>query len=139
MDSHRPAYQYFLCASLVASLSACAPIGVRTSDADLELRSAIESAHHARIEGQADVRVAGRMVLRLQPGLTYIPPAQGERLLRSIGEHPRQGMLGVVIATLPASTEMVALYARERLASGIPEIELVGWKEAPEFARFRQR
>jgi uncharacterized membrane-anchored protein len=135
----RPPYQYFLCASLVASLSACAPIGARTSDADLELRSAIETAHHARIDGQAEVRIAGRMVLRLQPGQTYIPPAQGERLLRLIGAQPRQGMLGVVIATLPDSTEMVVVYARHRLASDIPEIELVGWQEAPQFARLRQR
>ena len=79
MDSLRPRYRYFLCASLVASLSACAPFALRAPDPDPEQRRAIESAHHARIDGQAGVRIAGRMLLRLQPGLTYIPPAQGER------------------------------------------------------------
>jgi uncharacterized membrane-anchored protein len=75
------------------------------------------------------VRITGGVARRLR----------AERLLRSIGGQPRQGMLGVVIATLPNSTEMVVLYARDGLASGIPEIEFVGWQEAPEFARFRQR
>ncbi|MEK6243671.1 MAG: hypothetical protein AABM33_04135 [Pseudomonadota bacterium] len=130
---------WLLCVSLVASLSACAPFALHAPDTDLELRSAIETAHQARIDGPAEVRIAGRMVLRLQPGLTYIPPAQGERLLRSIGERPRQGMLGVVIANVTDSTEMVVVYATVHVISGIPELELVGWKQAPAFAGFRQR
>lgn len=129
----------FLCVSLVASLSACAPFALRAPDTDLELRSAIETAHQARIDGPAEVRIAGRMVLRLQAGLTYIPAAEGERLLRSIGERPRQGMLGVVIANVSDSTEMVVVYAKDHLIGGIPELELAGWRQAPAFGRLRQR
>jgi uncharacterized membrane-anchored protein len=129
----------FLCVSLVASLGACAPFAFRAPDTDLELRSAIEIAHQARIDGPAAVRIAGRMVLRLQAGLIYIPPAEGERLLRSIGERPRQGMLGMVIADVSDSTEFVVVYAKDHLISGIPELELAGWQQAPAFARFRRR
>ena len=128
----------FLWVSLVASLSACAPYALRAPDADLELRSAIETAHSVRIDGPAEVRIAGRMVLRLQAGLAYVPPAEGERLLRSMGTRPRGKILGVVVSG-GAETEIAVVYAKEQLIGGIPDLEVVGWNQAPELGRFRQR
>ena len=124
-----------MCASLAASLGACAPYTARVPDAAPDLRSAIEAAHQARIDGPADVRIAGRMVLRLQAGVAYVPPAEGERLLRSMGGRPRGKILGVVVS---GGSEIAVVYAKDPLVRDIPELEVAGWDQAPELGRFRR-
>jgi uncharacterized membrane-anchored protein len=117
------------CLALAALLSACA---AAPRSPQSELQSAIESAHAARTDGPAEVRLANRMVLLVLVGLSYVPPAQGERLLRSMGHRPGKGLLGVMVANASDSTDIAVLYAA-------PELEVQGWKEAPALARFRQR
>jgi uncharacterized membrane-anchored protein len=127
-----------VCASLALSLGACAPTIARAPDADLDLQRAIGTAHRVRIDGPAEVRIAGRMVLHLQAGLTYVPPAEGERLLRAMGERPRGKILGVVVSG-GAETGIAVVYAKEPLIGGIPDLEVAGWNQAPQLDRFRQR
>lgn len=126
-----------LCASLALSLGACAPYTPRAPATDVDLQRAIETAHAARIDGPANIRIAGRMVLRLQAGHAYVPPAEGERLLRSMGERPRGKILGVVVSG-GAGTEIAVVYAKDQLIPGMPDLEVAGWNQAPELARFRQ-
>ena len=97
-----------------------------------ELQDAIEAAYAARTDGPAQVRLGSRLELQLLAGLSYVPPAQAERLLRSMGQRPGRGLLGVVVANASDSTDIAALYAA-------PELEVRGWKEAPVLGRFRVR
>ena len=130
---------HLLGAWMLASLAGCAQIPWHTPESDAELRSAVAAAHEARIDGPAQVRIAGRTVLQLQIGLVYIPPAAGERLLRAIGERPLKEILGLVISSVPDSTEIAVLYARNERIPGIPDLEIAGWNAAPALAGFRQR
>jgi uncharacterized membrane-anchored protein len=118
------------CLALAALLSACA---AAQRSPESELQNAIEAAHAARTDGPAEVRLANRMVLQVLVGLSYVPPAQGERLLRSMGQRPGKGLLlGVMVANASDTTDIAALYAA-------PELEVQGWKAAPALARFRAR
>jgi uncharacterized membrane-anchored protein len=121
----------------VALLSACAPFVFRAPDTDLVLQRAIETAYSVRIDGPAEVRIAGRMVLRLQAGLAYVPSAEGERLLRAMGQRPSGKILGVVVSG-GAETEVAVVYAKDPLIRGFPDLEVVGWNQAPGLGRFRQ-
>ena len=117
------------CLALAALLSACA---AAQRSPESELRDAIEAAHAARTDGPAEVRLANRMVLQVLVGLSYVPPAQGERLLRSMGQRPGKGLLGVMVANASDTTDIAALYAA-------PDLEVQGWKAAPVLSRFRVR
>jgi uncharacterized membrane-anchored protein len=123
---------------LAFSLSACAPYLPRATDTNLDLQRSIDAAHGVRIDGPAQVRIASRMVLRLQAGLAYVPAAEGESLLRSMGESPRGKILGVVVSG-GAETEIAVVYAKDPPMRAIPDLEVVGWTQAPELGRFRQR
>ena len=120
-----------LCASLVGLLAGCTPFVFHAPDPEAALQRAIESARQARIDGPAEVRLAGRTVLLLQAGLTYIPPAEVARILRTIGAPARERLLGVVVAGNANASGIAAIYARNGGYDGIPEIEVTGWDPAP--------
>lgn len=125
------------CAGLLASLAACTHFPYTAPGTHAELRSAIEAAHKARIDGPGEVRLAERMALQLQAGLVYIPPAEGERLLRAMGQRTRDKLLGVVVTGAFDTARLAALYAREERQPGIPELEAAGWTYAPALVGFR--
>ncbi len=118
-----------LCFALAVLLSACAQ---PPRSLESELFNAIESAHAARTDGPAEVRLERRLVLRVLVGLSYVPRAESERLLRSMGRAPGKGLLGVVVSNATEIPEIALLYAT-------PELEVQGWREAPVLTRFRQR
>ena len=126
-------------AGLLVSLAACTQFPYTAPNAHAELRAAIEAAHKARIGGPAEVPLADRTVLLLQAGLEFIPPSQGERLLRAMGEVPGERLLGVVVGGEPGAAEVAAIYARDRLDPALPELEIAGWNAAPALSGFRQR
>jgi uncharacterized membrane-anchored protein len=95
------------------------------------MHTALAAAQRVRVNGPAEVLLAPRLTLRLQPGLAFVPPAEGERLLRALGKPVRAGLLGVVVADAVGGTESAALYARAAGAPGIPELEVAGWEPAP--------
>lgn len=127
------------CIALCSLCAGCAPYALRTPGPDAELQSAIESAHRARIDGPALVRIALRTELRLEAGFVYIPPAQGERLLRAMGKRPAKEILGVVISAAPDRTDLAVLVARGERIAGIPDLGVEGWSAAPALAGLRQR
>lgn len=142
MPSNRPAARKAaaaLAAGLLAALAACTHVPTTEPDTRsyLELRAAMAAAHAARIHGPREVRLAGRMMLRLQEGLVYIPPAQGERLLRAVGKIPRQRLLGVLVVGASDTTWVAVLYAREQGMPGIPELDVAGWDHVPALAGLR--
>ena len=50
--------------------------------------------------------------------------------MRELGERPGAEVLGVVL-TDEATPHMMILFAKSRDARGRPDVELVGWDEAP--------
>ena len=129
-----------LCALLAVSLTACAPMLLQAPSAsEMELRAAIEAARRVKTGGPAEVRLADRTVLLLQAGLEFIPPAQGERLLRAMGGVPGERLLGVVVGGEPGTAEVAAIYARDRRDPALPELRIAGWNAAPALSGFKQR
>ena len=116
-------------ALLTVTLAGCAQWIRQASDA--ERPAAIEAARAARVDGPAEVRLDGGAVLLLQAGLSYVPPAEGGRLLRAIGGRERERLLGVVVAAADQDSKVAALYAGTSRFDKIPEVEVVGWSHAP--------
>jgi uncharacterized membrane-anchored protein len=88
-----------------------------------------------RAEGPAKIQVAPFTRLSIARSLIYLPPDEGARLLRELGERPGAEVLGVVL-TDEATPRMMILFAKSRDARGRPEVELVGWDEAPQARSF---
>ena len=83
-----------------------------------------------RAAGPASIDVAPNTQLSIARTLVYLPPAEGARLMSRLGERPGAEVLGVVL-TDEAAPHMMIIFATARDARGRPEVELVGWDEAP--------
>ena len=83
-----------------------------------------------RASGPARIDLAPFTRLTIARTLIYLPPAEGMRLMRELGERPGAEVLGVVL-TDEATPHMMILFAKSRDARGRPNVELVGWDEAP--------
>ena len=83
-----------------------------------------------RAVGPAKVELAPFTQLSIARTLIYLPPAEGMRLMRELGERPGAEVLGVVL-TDEATPRMMVLFAKSRDARGRPDVEFVGWDDAP--------
>ncbi|MBV9191867.1 MAG: hypothetical protein JOZ85_15370 [Betaproteobacteria bacterium] len=83
-----------------------------------------------RAAGPARIDVAPQTQLSIARTLIYLPPAEGKRLMSQLGERPGAEVLGVVL-TDEATPHMMIIFAKSRDAHGRPDVELVGWDEAP--------
>jgi uncharacterized membrane-anchored protein len=83
-----------------------------------------------RAAGPAKIELAPYTQLNIARTLIYLPPAEGVKLMRELGERPGAEVLGVVL-TDEATPRMMVLFAKSRDARGRPDVELVGWDEAP--------
>jgi uncharacterized membrane-anchored protein len=99
----------------------------------------MEAANTARVDGPAKVRIAARTDFFVQPGVVFIPSRQAERLLRAMGERPTKEVLCLLIYATPGRADRTIVYSRSRPAAEMPEVELSGWKEAPELWALRQK
>ena len=84
-----------------------------------------------RASGPARIDLAPFTRLTIARTLIYLPPAEGMRLMRELGERPGAEVLGVVLTHNEATPRMLIIFAKSRDARGMPEVELVGWDEAP--------
>ena len=83
-----------------------------------------------RTEGPARIDLAPFTRLSIARTLIYLPPAEGLKLMQELGERPGAEVLGVVL-TDEATPHMMIVFAKSRDARGRPQVELVGWDEAP--------
>jgi len=83
-----------------------------------------------RAAGPAKIDVAPHTQLSIARKLIYLPPADGLRLMHQLGERPGAELLGVVLTDEPTPYMMI-IFAKSRDARGLPDVELVGWDEAP--------
>jgi len=84
-----------------------------------------------RAEGPAQILLAPHTQLKVERTLIFLPPEEGLKLMHKLGERPGAEVLGVVVTNDAATPRMLIIFAKSRDARGVPEIELVGWDEAP--------
>jgi uncharacterized membrane-anchored protein len=84
-----------------------------------------------RAEGPAEIKLAPYTHLKIARTLIFLPPAEGLKLMQTLGERPGAEVLGVVLTHNEATPRMMIIFAKSRDARGRPEVELVGWDEAP--------
>jgi uncharacterized membrane-anchored protein len=132
-------------------------------DPQAELAAAFAAAKGVARPGPAEVRLGDHAVLKLPDGVVYVPPAEGGRIMVAMGNTAGNGLLGLVFPTDEADWMVVMRYVdagyirdddardwnaaelldnlkrgteeinRERVRRGIPELELLGWIEAPRY------
>lgn len=126
---------WWLLALILPAGCGTAPFGTAVP----ELEAAIAAAQRARVSGPARVQLADRTVLLVSWNRSFIPPAEGERLLRALGESgtarpvsPKARLLGVVVHSDREGTEVAALYARG--PGSLPLLDVAGWRPAPALA-----
>ena len=133
-----------------------------TEAAKAEFAAALDAANKASVAGPSDVKLIDQAVLKLPEGLIHIPGPQAGRLLSAMGNRVGEGLLGMVISSqanwfivmrfnksgyikdddasewnvddlLKGLKEGTEESNKERRSRGIPEIEVVGWVEAPKY------
>ncbi|TFY96163.1 DUF2167 domain-containing protein [Ramlibacter humi] len=147
----------------VAGLLGAAAAHAQNAQAEAEQKAAFEAAGKVKVAGPADVPVRDQAVLKLPDGYVFIPQAESERLLRSMGNSGGSTLVGTVFPVGKAPWFAVVRYIneghiadsdakdwnaddllkslregteagnQERAKKGIPEMEIVGWAEAPAY------
>jgi len=150
-----------LAAILVLLLPTVAAAQDAQSAAQAEWNAAIQAASKAKVEGPTDVKLADQATLKLPKGYVYIPAAEGKRLLVAMGNRVGKDLLGLIFPNSDAQWFVVmqfhktgfikdddakewktdellesikqgtAASNKERRSRNMPEIEVVGWVEAP--------
>ena len=153
----------WLSVMLVVFQSAAWGQGAPTAGAQAEMQAAIDAARKAQVGGPSDVKLADQAVLKLPKGFVYVPPAEGQRLLKAMGNRTGDGLLGLIFPDSDAEWFVAMRFTKsgyikdddakewkvdellsglkegteesnkERRARGFPEIEVVGWVEAPKY------
>ncbi len=152
-------FQAVLCALAVALPASVAGQG---QDPQAEIRAALEAAQKMQVAGPSEVKLIDQAVLKLPEGHVYFPAAAAGRLLQAMGNRTGDDLLGVIfpdrfdwfivmrhaksgyvkdddakewnadelLASLKKGTEASN---QDRRARSIPEIELIGWVQAPAY------
>jgi uncharacterized membrane-anchored protein len=137
-------------------------VSARAQDSQAEIRAALEAAQKAQVLGPADVKLLDQAVLKLPQGHVYFPAAEAGRLLQAMGNRTGSDLLGVIfperfnwfivmrhvgsgyvkdddarewnadelLASLKKGTDAAN---EDRRVRNIPEIEVLGWVEAPAY------
>lgn len=61
-----------------------------------EYKAAIAAADAAAVNGPKDIKLADEGVLRLPEGTQWVPRAEADRLLQSVGQRPDPSLLGMI-------------------------------------------
>jgi uncharacterized membrane-anchored protein len=153
----------WLSVMLVVFQSAAWGQGAPTAGAQAEMQAAIDAARKAQVSGPSDVKLADQAILKLPKGFVYVPPAEGRKLLTAMGNRVGDGLLGLIFPDSDAEWFVVMRFMKsgyikdndakewktdellsglkegteesnkERRARGFPEVEIVGWIEAPKY------
>lgn len=163
-----PAARAGLAASLFILMHSLALAQGAPADREAELKAALDAVNKAKVLGPADIKLADQGVLKLPEGLTYVPTQESGRLLQAMGNRIGEGLLGMVFAPKASWFVVLRLVKsgyvkdddakdwkadellaglkegteeanKDRRARGIPEIEIVGWIEAPAYDAARHR
>ncbi|MEQ1695484.1 MAG: DUF2167 domain-containing protein [Hyphomicrobiaceae bacterium] len=131
---------------------------------EIEGEKALEAALKARTVGPAEVPLLTQAILKLPAGYAFIPKAEGNRLMRAMGNRTGSNFLGLVTQTesldwfatlvyndagyvrdddakdwkaddlLQSLKDGTAEGNKDRAARGFPPIEITGWVEPPKYS-----
>lgn len=149
-------------ATLAALFFAAAAVA-QTPAQQAEIKSAFQAARAAMQEGPVDVKFTDQATLHLPKGYVFIPQSEAIRILRALGNKPSPDTLGAIFPASDDHWFMIARFVKsgyikdddardwkaddllsnikqgteaanqERRQRGIPEMEVVGWVEAPNY------
>jgi uncharacterized membrane-anchored protein len=147
---------------LLCACALAAPSIAAAQDSQAEIRSALEAAQKVQVLGPSEVKLIDQAVLTLPQGHVYFPPAEAAGLLQAMGNRSSNDLLGVIfperfnwfivmrhfksgyvkdddarewnadelLSSLKKGTEASN---EDRRTRSIPEIEVIGWVEAPAY------
>lgn len=136
-----------------------------------EAQAATAAAIVAIRNGPVEIKFTDQAVLAVPEGYGFVPAAESARVLKSMGNSPGEGLLGLLLPDVEtggswfvvanfepsgyikdddaknwdADELLTSLKAgtdagnKERVARGIPEMEVVGWVEKPRYDAATQR
>lgn len=155
------AYQWIKCALLATALS-CGLVHGK-ADAQAEMAAAGEAAKAVAKIGPTDIPLKNQATLKLPAGYVFIPQPQADQLLKAMGNGTDSTRLGVIFPDGDSQWMIVPRYIdsgyvkdddardwkakemleqiksgteetnKERVARGIPEMEIVGWVQQPQY------
>lgn len=132
--------------SMCAALASFAAPAQPTDAARAEFEAAAQAANKATIAGPADIKLIDQAVLKLPQGMSYIPAAEGGRLLVAMGNRIGDGLLGLVLSTASGADWFVVMrfaksgYIKDDDAKDWKTEELLaGLKEGTEEANKERR
>ncbi len=147
----------------IAALLFAAAAAAQTQSQQSELKSAFTAAKATMEEGPADVKFADQAVLHLPKGYVFIPQNEAIRILKALGNKPAPDTIGAIFPAGDEPWFMVVRYVKsgyikdddardwkadellanitaateeankERHQRGIPEMQVLGWVEAPAY------
>lgn len=133
------------------------------ADPRAELKAAFDAANKTKQAGPTDVRLNGEIAFHVPASTVFVPAAEAMQILRAMGNTPSPDTLGMVFPAGPDEWFAVARFEKsgyikdddakswnsdellknlkegtehaneERRKRGIPEIEVVGWVEKPQY------
>jgi uncharacterized membrane-anchored protein len=121
-----------LCAALASFATPAQP----TDAARAEFEAAAQAANKATIAGPADIKLIDQAVLKLPQGLSYIPAAEGGRLLVAMGNRIGDGLLGLVLSTASGADWFVVM--RFAKSGYIKDDDARDWKTAELLAGLKE-
>lgn len=139
------------------------------SAAEAEWNAALAAARKVHVMGPSEVTLRDQATFKLPEGFVFIPAAEAKRLLVAMGNRVGSNLLGVVFPASEAQWFVVMQFYKtgyikdddakewntdellqnlkegtaksnaERRKRGMPEVEVVGWVEAPAYDATKHR
>lgn len=156
-------YPSLVVVTLLVALAGAASRASAAAAPANEMDAAVAAARKAMKAGPVDVPVLDQATLKLPEGFVYVPKAESAQLLRAMGNHVGGDLVGTVFPAGRGDWFVVMQYEKsgyikdddakhwdaaqllqnlkdgteaankERKARGIPEMEVIGWVEAPHY------
>lgn len=162
MNTHRRIHRA-LVACAFAFLALSVARAAEESGKPTEAQLAFEAANKAAQHGPKDVKLGKQATLKLKEGYVYVPPKESGRLLKAMGNHIDDSLLGTVWPGSDENWFVVARYVdegyikdddakdwnadellqslkdgteegnKDRRARGMSELQVIGWVEKPHY------
>ncbi|MBL8470505.1 MAG: DUF2167 domain-containing protein [Rhodocyclaceae bacterium] len=156
-------FLFVLLGLIAAPMAALSADGDASARIQAEINAAFEAAKPVAQHGPVDIKLIDQAVLKLPAGHVYIPSQQAAALLRAMGNHPGPDLIGLILPTGDGEWMVVARFEKsgyikdddardwnskelldslkegteagnqERRERGFPELEVLGWIEAPAY------
>jgi uncharacterized membrane-anchored protein len=148
---------------LLAAVCGLLPLTMAWGNQEAEMQAALAEAQKASTTGPADIPLIDQAVLKLPSGYVYVPRPAADHLMKAMGNHTDDRLLGLIASASNENWLVVAEFEKagyikdddardwkvdelfdslksgteaaneERRTRGFPELEVVGWVEKPNY------